>query len=236
MLLAATICMLSASLVLAVVDCFLKKNKAISFLLQLFMITALFCTSITILNLKNDFSLFGIIASISILPQLFATFDMKDFLKSKKRIKIEAYLKDFQEKPQKASKFWQSSISLNKCVALLLSCVLLSICGLILGIESIFIYLLAVAIASLLAFIVLAVKKNINVYDLFSNLMAFLAIGLAFAQILSVLVFSINVINLVYAGSMLLFAVYAVLTTTKFNFSSIFYLLSVFALFATIMI
>lgn len=289
MLLAAVICMFSATLILAVVDCFLKKHKAISLLLQILTITSLFCSAFVLVHFKNSFSIFSIMLIASILPQIISLFDIKEIIygpnkeeevetekttemnvenpqtdniseinednTSSKQYLAENSTEIYEEtEPETAcdvenevqspdvtqptqSKLAQSNGLLLKSIGICLTSVFLSICGLFLGLESVYLYLLGFAIAALGTFILLVIKKKINIFDLISYSLVFFAAGLAITQVLTVLIYSTSLVNILYSVGMLGFTAYSILSVTvKNKFLNLIYLASMLILLSIFLI
>lgn len=288
MLLAAVICMFSATLILAVVDCFLKKHKAISLLLQILTITALFCSAFVLVHFKNAFSIFSIMLIASILPQIITLFDIKEIVYGPSKEEVEAEktpdenaensqtdniseisensttseqnieenqteiyeetnaenAQEVENEPQSPditqpaqSKLAQSNGLLLKSIGICLTSVFLSICGLFLGLESVYLYLLGLAIAALGTFILLVIKKRINLFDLISYALVFFAAGLALTQVLTVLIYSTSLANILYSVGMLIFAVYSILSVTiKNKYLNLVYLASTLILLSIFLI
>lgn len=242
MLMAAVICMFGATIALSVLDCFLKNNKAISFSLQLFSLATLFCGTIALAQYKNKLSLFAIILAVSVLPQILTLFNFKEILQNRKNIKKtqknEENSQNFDEKPSFFEKFEQSNGKTLSALGILLTSILLSVCGLVLGLETVYLYLLALAIAAFATFLTLIIKKNINLFDLLSYIFVYLAAALAISQILTVLIYSFDLKNILYCLGMLAFATYSIcfVTLKKSNHTNLIYLLSMAILLSTLLI
>lgn len=242
MLMLATICMFGATLVLSVTDCFLKKHKAMSFLLQLFALTSLFCGTVALAHLKNNFSLYSILLIASIFPQFLTIFDLKEILKKQKNKKDlqknEENLQNSNKKLSNFEKFGQSNGKLFSSLGIFLSSTILSVCGLILGLETIWLYVLSLAIALFCLFLTLILKKNLNIFDFITYIFIFLSVGLCISQILTVLVYSFNLKNILYCLGILCYAIYSIcfITFKKFNYSNLIYLLSIAVLLSTFII
>ncbi len=279
MLLASVICMFSATLILAVVDCFLKKHKVISLLLQILTITALFCSAFVLVHFKNAFSIFSIMLIASILPQIITLFDIKEIVygpNKEDEVETEKTPEMNVENPQTndseqnlaensteiyeevntetaheveneiqssdvtkptQGKLAQSNGLLLKSIGICLTSVFLSICGLFLGLESVYLYLLGLAIAALGTFILLVIKKKINIFDLISYALVFFAAGLAITQVLTVLIYSTSLANILYSVGMLVFAAYSILSVTAKNkFLNLVYLASMLILLSIFLI
>ncbi len=287
MLLASVICMFVATIMLIVVDCFLKNHKVISLLLQILSYTALFCSAFTLAHYKNDLSIFSILLIASILPQIITLFDAKEVfgkqnlqaetqLDADSQIDTEAPVENFETelekieeqteniseenlteteeiltetvdnayeeelelatKPKK-SKLSDSDGFLLKSIGIFLTSAFLSVCGLVLGLESVYLYLLALAIGMLGTFILLVIKKNLNLFDIISYALVFLSAGLAIAQILTVLLYSTSLTNILYSIGMFVYAGYSVFyVLTKSKFSNLIYMASIIILLSILFV
>lgn len=239
MMIVPVVCIFSATIILTILDCFFKKNKAMNFLLQLFSLATLFCGGAALAYYKNNISLYSICLIFSILPQILGLINIKEIiLNSKKFKKYQKNQENLQKNNEKTNifeKFSQSSENILAALGILLTSIVLSVCGLVLGLETVYLYLLAIAIAAVLTFLILIIKKNINLFDLISYILVFLAVGLALAQILTVLIYSFEIKTILYCLGLLIFATYSICSVTlkKFNYSNLIYLLSIAVLFLT---
>lgn len=287
MLLASVICMFVATIMLIVVDCFLKNHKVISLLLQILSYTALFCSAFTLAHYKNDLSIFSILLIASILPQIITLFDAKEIfgkqnlqaepqLDADSQIDTETPVENFETelekieeqteniseedlaeteenfaetvdnayeeelelatKPKK-SKLSDSDGFLLKSIGIFLTSAFLSVCGLVLGLESVYLYLLALTIGMLGTFVLLVIKKNLNLFDIISYALVFLSAGLAIAQILTVLLYSTSLTNILYSIGMFVYAGYSVFyVLTKSKFSNLIYMASIIILLSILFV
>ncbi len=136
MLLAAVISLFSSTLVLVLVDCFFKKHKTMSFLLQILTFTALFCGGVALMYYKNKLDLFGIMLNVSILPQILTLFQLLNMSKIKKNAPNLPNNDISEEIINPKSKVPKDYGFLLKSIGLALSSISMSICGLVLGRET----------------------------------------------------------------------------------------------------
>lgn len=228
MLFASVITLLSTTFILAVVDCFFKKHKTITFSLQVLTTISLFCTIFAFLHYKNKLDMFGLVLILSVLPQLLTHFHA---LKNEKMPSSNSINKITYQNPEK-DKNWSF---LLKCIGLFISSAILSICGLILGKETFYLYPLAIAIGLFVTFAACLKKKNVNLLTFFSWFFAFFAAGISLAQILTVLLYSTALPNILYCIAMLFYSVYAIISVTNFKYANLIYILSILTAISTVM-
>lgn len=239
MLLGAIISMFVATIILAVGVCFARKNKTLLFLLQTFSLIALLCLGFVSANYKDDFSGYSIFILISIAPQFLSIFDFKEYLNSKKTKQLEMTSTEIDNKlPVKKEKkhtLTNSNGILLQSIALLLSAICIGFCGLYLGLETFYGFLIGLALAFALTFLLLIIKKNINLFDLLGYFFVFLGIGILIGQIVTVLLYSFAITNILFCIGALIYCVYSCLTLfAKTKFDHLVYFLSMFCLLSTL--
>ncbi len=258
MLLGALICMFVATTILAVSVCFSKKNKTLFFLLQTLSLIALVCLSLVAGNFKNNFSGYTVFLILAIVPQFISLFDLSEYLKTKaitteenKETNIaeiteienlnipEETSPDDNKKKKKESKhhFLNSNGLLLKSVAMVMTSVCLGLAGVYIGMETFYGFLIGVALACALLFLLLIIKKTINPYDALSYFLMFLAIGIIVGQIATVLLFSFSLTNILFSVGALIYCVYVGLTAfVKSNFDHLAFFVAFFCLISTLII
>ena len=255
MLMIAMICMLVATIVLAVGSCFFNKNKSLTHLLQTFAFIALLCLGLVAANYKNNFSGYSILLILSITPQFLNLFDLKGYLKAKQEAMttekeseeeqpatpiIEEETTENEEKPAKKEKkqhFLHSNGTILQSLSLALSSFCVSFGGLYLGLETFYGFLIGLAVASALTFLVLILKKSLNPYDLLSYFLTFLAIGLLIGNMIIVILYSFSLINILYCAGALIFCGYIILNNyVKGNYDEIIYFIAMFCLICTLIV
>lgn len=250
MLMAALICMFVATVVLVVGVCFLKNNKTLAFLLQTFSLVSLLCLGFVAAVYKNNFSGYSIFIILSIAPQFLAVFDFKEFLNlknvSQEELPLETKYNSFEDdgiendsniKKHKKHHFIKSNGSLFNSIGILLSSVCIGFCGLYLGIETFYGFLIGLALACSGIFLLLIVKKTLNPYDLLSYFLMFFGIGILLGQIATVLLYSLSLANILFAVGALIFAVYVSLKAfIKNRFVNIAYYLAMMCLICTLIV
>lgn len=242
MLRVSMICLLVATVALAVGVVLARKNNSLSFLLKTFTLIALVCLGIVVANYKDDFSGFSILVILSILPMFLALVEIRppqspentqnlpseqpkqqDEEQNASEIAEQAETaeeteetqedtskkKKKKEKKTKTSKFFQSNGKLPLAIALFLSAVCLSVSTLYVGKETFLGAILAVAIGIAFTFLMLALKKISNPYDILSTFLIFASIGAMVANIIMALLYSISLTNIMFCIGCLLFGIYA---------------------------
>ena len=239
MLRVSMICLLVATVALAVGVVLARKNNSLSFLLKTFTLIALVCLGIVVANYKDDFSGFSILVILSILPMFLALVEIRppqspenaqnlpseqpkqqDEEQNASEIAEQAETAEETEETQedtskkkkkkaKTSKFFQSNGKLPLAIALFLSAVCLSVSTLYVGKETFLGAILAVAIGIAFTFLMLALKKISNPYDILSTFLIFASIGAMVANIIMALLYSISLTNIMFCIGCLLFGIYA---------------------------
>lgn len=250
MLMIASICMFVATAILAVGTCFTKKNKLLHFVLQTLSLIALLGTGIVTANVNNDFSGYSILIILSVAPQFLNLFNLKDYIDDKNTPTEE--LADFSESTKEESeeseekeepketlkqKFLKSNGLTLTSFSQFASAICIALAALYLGKESLYSFLIGLAVALALTFVTLAIKENLNLFDLISHFLLFFSIGLMLGQIAAVLIYSFDVTNLIFCGGALFFAGFSALKLyVKSNFDELLYFLAMLCLFATLLV
>lgn len=244
----ALIAMLVATVIFAVGVCFTKKYKVPYFLLQTFSFVALACLGLVAGNFVNNFSGYTILIVASVIPMFLSIFDLQSYIKSKQEIvevvkeekeekanklppKPQKVEEEESDKPKKEKKkkdakyyFLNSNGFELTSLAYLLSSIPIGICGLYLGIETVYGFLIGLGIAAAITFLTLARKKVKNPFDVFSSFMAFLAVGFLIGQAITVLLYSFALSNILYcAGAVLLSVNFLLRSFIKTSFDHLFY-------------
>lgn len=243
MLLIALICMYSAAAILALCLCFVRKNKALFSVLQIFSLVSLLCLGFVGANYHNNFSGYSIFIILAIVPQFLLIFDLPEFLKSKLKAsnenqsEFESDGKSSKKKKSNQHLFLNSNGSLLKSTALLLSSICLALAGLYVGLETFYGLLIGLAVGLALSFLSFIIKKNQNPYDKLSLFFAFLSIGLVVGQMLTSLLYSFSLTNILYCVGGAVFCIYALLVMfarSKFDHLALF--IAIFSLVSTLVI
>ena len=195
----AMICLLAATVIFVVAGCFIAKNSPLSYLLKVFALTSLIALGLIAANSKTNFGGYTIFALISIIPMFLSCFDLKKYLETKRPT------------DNKSHKFVESNGTLLISASILLSSLALSVCGAYIGFETLFVYLIGIAIGFAIAFLVLTIKKQLNTFDFLSYLVCFIGVGVLIGQIISTLMFSFALSYLLFSIGLLLIATYATL-------------------------
>jgi len=202
MLKIALICLLAATLIFVIAGCFVDRNSPLSYLLKVFALTSLVALGLIAANSKTNFGGYTIFALISIIPMFLSCFDLKKYYENKN--------------PEAGpSKFEKSNGTILFSVATLLASLSLSVCGIYIGYESLFVYFIGIAIGLALTFLVKTIKKKIPKVDFFSYFLCFTGVGILFGQIVSSLMFSFATSYLLFSLGLLLIAAYATIKIFK---------------------
>ena len=144
-----------------------------------------------------------------------------------------------KKKRKKESKhhFLNSNGLLLKSVAMVMTSICLGLAGVYIGMETFYGFLIGVALACALLFLLLIIKKTINPYDVLSYFFMFLAIGIIIGQIATVLLFSFNLTNILFSVGALIYCVYVGLSAfVKSNFDNMAFFVAFFCLISTLII
>jgi len=246
MLIASVVCMLVACVALAVGNCFVKQNKIFSYVLKTLMLIALICLSITCATCKNNFSGFVILLIISITPLFLNIYEFKQ--ENNKNVEeIEETIETETEKPQKKVKKSRNlPVNWQKCltgISYSLSAFCVAFCGLYLGKETAFGFLLGIAIALFLTFLDAIIHKNKKYesfmhgfVDYLQNFIMFIGIGLLLGQIIPVLLYSTQIKNIMFCLGCLAYSTHIFLTIyLKSKFDHLAQIVAFFLLISTIL-
>lgn len=262
MLMTALICMFVATVLLAISVCFSKKNKTLFFLLQTFSLVALLCLGMVGANYKNNFSGYAVLIILAIIPQFLPLFDLSEYLKAK-TVKTNETLEnsnnenvedfestntidDTKTKSKKGKKqknkvskhyFLNSNGLLLKSISIFMTATCLALAGLYIGMETYFGFLIGVAIAFVSIFLLLIIKKSVNPYDLLSYFLMFLSVGILIGQVITILMFSFSLINILFSIGAIIYCLYVELSAfVKSNFDHLAFFVGFFCLICTFVI
>lgn len=227
MLLASLIIIYVASGLLGITTIFIKKKGALYFSISALTIICLVVAGILTANYNNYFGGFSIISIISISPIFLSLFELKpkeiveeDIENTTQNFdtEIEKINKNNKKKKKEKKKynfpksFAESEGRIFEDVAFLLSSFLFAFAGLYLGKETPFGFLMAIPFA-LIGLCITFMRKNHNFYDVISNIFCFVSAGFLVGQIITVLIYSFALSNILYAIASLIFASYIITTT-----------------------
>lgn len=248
MLLIASICIFVATAILAVGACFVKKNKVLSFILQTLSLISLLGAGIISANVHNDFSGYSILIILSVAPQFLNLFNLKEYIDDKNKKTLEDDYSEFTNpeneeqiaKSQKETlkqKFFKSNGLVLTALSQFLSAICIALSALYVGKETFYGLLIGLAVAIALTCLTLALKEKVNLFDLISHFLMFFAIGLMLGQIVTVLIYSFDIANLIFCGGALFFAGFVAMKIyVKSNYDNLVYFLSMLCLIATFLI
>ena len=227
MLLASLIIIYVASGLLGITTIFIKKKGALYFSISALTIICLVVAGILTANYNNYFGGFSIISIISISPIFLSLFELKpkeiveeDIENTTQNFdtEIEEINKNNKKKKKEKKKynfpksFAESEGRIFEGVAFLLSSFLFAFAGLYLGKETPFGFLMAIPFA-LIGLCITFMRKNHNFLDVISNIFCFVSAGFLVGQIITVLIYSFALSNILYAIASLIFASYIIATT-----------------------
>lgn len=223
----ALICVLVATFIFAVLGCFINKNNPLYLLFKIITLSCLLATGILCANLKTNFGGFTIFALLSVVPMFVTTFDFKAYL--------EARNDNHKQTTDLQKNLFDSDGNLLFGIVFFASSICLSLSGLYRGYPMIFGFVIGVAIGFALAFLAVSIKKSKNGFNFSAFLLAFVGVGFLIGQIVSALLFSISLQNILFSSGLFVLSAYAITRMfTKKNFVEIFHLLGMLLVFASI--
>lgn len=245
MLMIALIFMFIATTILVVLNCFIQRNNPLSTFIQTLSLIILMCLGFVCANYKNNFSGYSIFLIISVLPLFLNTFNFKDFLDVQKAsikenensFEIKSTSEQNSQRKEKKHYFINSDGTLINNSSLCISAFLLGLSGLYLGKESVYGFLIGLAISFAATFLYLIIKKEKNPYKILSFLLVFLAVGVLLGQILSVVIYSFNITSIIYCLGSISFITFIFLNRyIKSRFCDIAYFIAMILMFVSIML
>lgn len=231
MVMISAICLLVATIILAIVSCLSDKNNPLHFLFKVLPFVSLVGLSIICANYRSNFNGYSVLITLSILPLFLSPFDLKNFIETKKskaqKKVIEtneqfAEIAEFEEennlkREKKENKFLQSNGLILTGVSLLLASICIGISGLYKGIETIYGFCIGISFGLLAMFFTLASKKNTNIFDVLNLFMLATSSGILLGQIATVLMYSFALGNIIFCLGSFLIAVYGILKASLNN-------------------
>ena len=223
MLLISLIIMFVATGLLTLATIFIKKKGALYFLMTALTLCTIIISQILSANLYNNFNGYTIIMIISTLPLFLIlinfkkeeNFENSSVVSTNEKQVNNAHL-EIKEKEKKKKKisltlaYDESEGRIFESIAFFISAFLIAFAGLYLGKVTYFGFLIGIPFA-ILGICVTGLKKpKFNKLDIISTLLTFLAVGMLVGQIVAVLVYSINLCNILYSIGALLFSAYAI--------------------------
>lgn len=201
MLMIASICMLCAAVIFSI-GVFFAKNKAWSISFQILTNIALICLAITSSIKVAKFNLYTILICVAFALQMISIY----IPKSKQTLQND----DEKKKVSKSEIFEVIKSATN----LIISAVL-GVCGLYLGLEKAYGYLLGACLAGCFIFVCLGIGRKYKLLDLLCLIFDILAIGIVVAQIPTVLIYSQSIKNIMFCLACVIFANYIILKRYK---------------------
>ncbi len=245
MLMIALILMFVATAIFAVLNCFIKRDNPLSTFVKNLSLIVLVSLGFVCANYKNNFSGYSIFLILSVIPLFLNSFDFKNYLlKLKSSIKEETFpvemetdLTQDSAKKEKSHYFVNSDGTLIKNSTLCISAFLTGLAGLYLGKESVFGFLIGLATGFAVTFLYLIIKKEKNPYNILSFFLISLAFGILFGQIISVIIYSFSIVNILYClGSISLMAFIILNRYIKSEYCNLAYFAAIILLFVSILL
>lgn len=229
-----------ATMIFAFVNLFCDKNNSLRFLLHICALSCLCAVGVLCGNLNNNFGGFTILSILSVLPMFLTSFDFKQYLSTRKaefeknQTPVQT---DEKQKSTSKERLYNSNGLLIFGFASLASCIALSFAGLYRGYPMLFGFLIGIAFGFAFAFLALIIKKRVNSFDFLSYLLAFIGVGCLLGQIISAIMFSFAIKNLVFCAGIAVIAVYtSVRLFTEKKFVSLLYYVGMIAVFLSIIL
>ena len=241
MLKVSVVCLLAATIIFAILGCFVKKNTPAFFLLKASSIMSLAFFAMLCANYKQSFDGYSILLILSVFPAFITLFDLKSYIDNKKEQKtneeIFAEANNLPTKQKKESKLLKSNGQILFGLATLLSAICISIASLYKGVESVYSFGLGISIGFALTFLAIIIKKNLPAFDVLNLFFIFISTGLLLAQIMMVLLYSTVLANLIYCAGVAVVCLYNLLKI-KYNgkFLDLVYFLGMICLIASIIV
>lgn len=254
MLIIAMVCMLVAVIALAVGGSFVKKNHSLSLLLNSLTLIAIVCLGFVVASYKNDFSGFSILVILSALPMFLTAFDFKKiFSKNATTPQIENTDESesddtppatenqdeepLEEEKKKKNYLAESRTNLFFAIGVFLSAVCISIATMYIGEETFLGALVGILIGGATTFVLLALKKIKNPFDIVFYLLEFASIGLMLSNIVLALMYSFSTANIMFCIGCVGFGVFAGLKTklTQSYLTNIYYVSMIFFLLSILL-
>lgn len=233
----------AASLVFAVLNCFVKRDNQYFSLLRGLGLITLICLGLTSASYQNAFDGYSILLIISVLPLFITLFNFSSAEKTEKQSQqfqddlgtVENY--GFNKKQKKHFSLSKISILLYGA-AYLASTACIVFCALYIGVESVFGYLAGLFLGVAATFLEFLIKKqNIkgNVITFFGKMLYFVSIGLLLTAIIQILLYATTLTNILFACAMLAYAV-AIAFEAEFpnRYAHLAHYAAMFLLFASI--
>ena len=241
MLIVSVICLLAATIIFALVGCFVKKSTPAFFILKAASIMSLAFFAMLCANYKQSFDGYSILLILSVFPAFLTLIDLKSYIDQKREQKtseeIFADANNLPKKQKKDGKLLQSNGQILFGVAALLSAICISVSSLYKGVESVYSFGLGLSIGFALTFLAIIIKKNLPAFDLLNLFLIFISVGLLLAQILMVVLYSTALANLIFCAGAVIVCIYNLLKI-KFNgkFLDLIYFLGMICLIASIIV
>lgn len=137
---------------------------------------------------------------------------------------------------EKKQHFLSSKGEILNGVASLLTAICVTFAGLYLGLETFYGALFGLATGIALMFLYLALKKEINLFDLLGMTLSFISIGLLVGSVITVVLYSFSLTNILFCLGALILATYIGMKCFyKTKFDNLVYCLATICLLATIL-
>ncbi len=219
-------------IILVAVGCFFK-NSPISVLLKSLALIGTLALALSCAIYEGTFYGYSIFLILSVAPQFLSLINLKEIFKPKQSPALEADEKESEKKHNLA----KSDNSLMNAIGIFLTSVCLGFCALYLGKETAYGFLIGIAVGLAVTFLLLALKRKTNLFDITSCFLMFTGAGIALGHIISVLIYAFSLINILFAAGLLIYVIYVALTVFwKSNYTQIAYYLSMITIFITLIV
>ncbi len=142
---------------------------------------------------------------------------------------------EVEEKPKKNHFLTSNGVFLSG-IANILTAGCVTFAGLYLGLETFYGALFGVATGFAIMFLVLAMKKEINLFDIIGATLSFVAVGLLLGSIITVILYSVSLTNILFClGCLAMATSFALQALHKTRFDNLIYCVGMICLFATLL-
>jgi len=245
------VCMLAATIILGVGFCF-APSKTWAFIIQILILISLVCFGIVFTTFTTGFNLYSILLIAAIIPQFLNMYNpaklpaKTDTPSENKTVENEQNNQPVQplenqdeynleDQPKKEPKSPKICCSLTNSIAILVSACILGFCGFFWGLEVSYGYLIGLFFAGAITLLLLALKRKFKIADLLSMFFCLLSFGIAIGQIILVLLYSLEIVNIIYCAAALLFGIFSLLACfKKLKFNNILFYISTLCFFSTL--
>lgn len=223
---------LVGTIILIVLGCFYKSSP-VSLLLKSLALIGTLALALSCAIYEGTFYGYSIFVILAVAPQFLSLINLKEIFKPKQDVALE----NNEANSQPNHGIMSSNNSFMTSIAIFLAAICLGFCALFLGKETVYGFLIGLGVGLAVTFLLLALKRITNLFDIASCFLMFTGAGIAFGHIISVLIYSFTLTNILFALGALIYVVYVAITYFwKNNYTQIAYFLSMFVIFSTLII